>query len=191
MRGSKDDPGEQVPQSRARGVALRAWDVAFLLVACGAMVAIAALGVGSYRAAHDLERLKRNAEHVAGRLEAIAAARPAGLADPPACARQPRAPDAAGWGACLAAIRGAPDIAAISNGFAPGNAAFGKACSTDDPAARGTIVFEKGTEWFSAGSTGTSFAPIAEDEAIDREVVLRVRVCGRWGEPVSVREVRF
>jgi hypothetical protein len=182
---------EAVASQRARGIAIRSWDVAFLVLAVATLAGIAALGVGSYRAAHDLEQLKRNAEHVVARLEAIAATRGTAAADPAACARHAPGATPAGWSACLSAIRSEPDIAAFANGFVAGNQAFGKACSTEDPAARGTIVFEKGTEWFSAGTTGTSFAPVADEEAIDRELVLRVRVCGRWGEPVTVREVRF
>ncbi len=175
----------------ARGISLRPWDFAFLAITLATLVSIAALGVGSYRSAHDLELVKRHAESVAGRLEAIASGRAGASADPPACARQVANNASGGWAACLSAIRSAPDISALKNGLVPSNQPFGKACSTEDPATRGTIVLERGTEWFSAGTTGTSFAPAGDDDPIDREVVLRVRVCDRWGAPVTVREVKF
>lgn len=182
-------PEGDVPRA-TRGMALRAWDVAFLLLVLASLGGIVWLGIGSYRAAHDLERLKRNAEHFADRLAAIGAIR-VGAVDPAACARTSLAAGARTWGECFAAIRGSPDVAAIANHFVPSNPSFARSCSTDDPEARGAIVVEKGTEWLSAGSTGTSYAQLGDTDAIDREILLRVRVCGRWGEPVTVREVRF
>ena len=174
----------------ARGLALRAWDTAFLVGVLASLAGIVWLGIGSYRAAHDLERLKRNAEHLADRLTAIGAMR-SGSVDPKACARKSDAATVATWGECFAAIRGTPDIAAIANHFAPASPSFARSCSTEDAQVRGAIVVEKGNEWFSAGSMGTSYAQFGDDDAIDREILLRVRVCGRWGEPVTVREVRF
>lgn len=182
-------PEGDVPRA-TRGMILRAWDVAFLLLVLASLAGIVWLGIGSYRAAHELERLKRNAEHFADRLAAIGANRGVPV-DPEACMRTSQATGTRTWGECFAAIRGSPDIAAIANHFVPSNPSFARSCSTDDPEVRGAIVVEKGTEWFSAGSTGTSYAQLGDMEAIDREILLRVRVCGRWGEPVTVREVRF
>ena len=182
-------PEGDVPQA-ARGMMLRAWDVAFLVLVLASLAGIVWLGIGSYRAAHDLERLKRNAEHFADRLAAIGAIR-VGPVDPEACSRKSESVSAATWGECFVAIRRTPDIAVIANHFVPSNPSFARSCSTEDPEVRGAIVVEKGNEWFSAGSAGTSYGPLGDAEAIDKEMLLRVRVCGRWGEPVTVREVRF
>jgi hypothetical protein len=187
---ARRDEGGAPRGAGAVGVALRAWDTAFLGLILVVLACVGFLGFGSYRSAHDLEKLKRNAEQVAGRLAAVGATR-AGAADPGACARKGRAEGGAAWGECFAAIREAPDVAAIANVLVPSNPPFARACSTADPAARGAIVFEKGAEWFSAGSTGTTYGPLGEADEIDREVLLRVRVCGRWGEPITVRDVRF
>ncbi|MFM8989362.1 MAG: hypothetical protein ACKOUS_06885 [Alphaproteobacteria bacterium] len=174
----------------AAKLSLRPWDVAFIAVVASMLVGIAILGVASYRAAHDLEKLKRGAELVASRLATLGAARAAG-SEQGACARLPRGSGGGNWGECFAVLRQAPDISAIANVFVPDNPVFAKACSTDEPGARGTIVVEKGTEWFSAGTSGTTYAPLADGEELDKEIPLRVRVCGRWGEPVTVREARF
>ena len=154
------------------------------------LACIALLARNIFAAAHHLESAKRNAELVARELADLGAKRKAGDAGIAQCQVSEDRSAKLTWGPCWEEIKKLPEIARLVNAMEASNPVFGSSCDgTDD--AIGRIVIDKGTPWFSAGNTGTTFAPSDSEDTIVTETPMRIQVCNRWGEPVKVQEIKF
>jgi hypothetical protein len=174
------------PSSQRRDVG--AW--VFVATVVFSLIGIALLARNIFAAAQHLESAKRNAETVARELGEIGAKRKAGDAGIEQCQMREERGGKLTWGPCWAELQKRPDIARLVNAMEAVNPVFGSSCDgTDD--AIGRIVIDKGTPWFSAGNTGTTFAPSDSEDSIVGETPLRIQVCNRWGEPVKVQEIKF
>ena len=154
------------------------------------LVGIAVLARNIFAAAQHLESAKRNAELVARDLADIGAKRKAGQSGVAECELREENGGKLTWGPCWEAIQKRPGIAELVNAMEAGNPVFGASCDGTDEAI-GRITIDKGTPWFSAGSTGTTFAPSDSEDSIAAETPFRIQVCNRWGEPVKVQEIKF
>lgn len=154
------------------------------------LVCIALLARNIFAAAQHLESAKRNAELVVRELTDIGVKRKVGDSGIAQCQLSETAGGKLTWGPCWEEIQKRPEIARLVNAMEAGNPVFGSSCDgTDD--AIGRIIIDKGTPWFSAGNTGTTFAPSDSEDSIVTETPLRIQVCNRWGEPVKVQEIKF
>ena len=164
--------------------------IVFLATVFFSLIGIAVLALNIFAAAHHLELAKRNAESVARTLTEIGLKRKAGAAELPRC--HLRAEDAGKltWGPCWEEITKSPEIAKLVNPLQAENDVFGPPCDGSEESI-GRITIEKGTPWFSAGNTGTTFAASDSEDSIATETPLRVQVCNRWGEAVKVQEIKF
>ncbi len=154
------------------------------------LIGIAVLARNIFAAAQHLESAKRNAETVARDLAEVGAKRKIGESGIAQCELSAESAGKLTWGPCWEEIRKRPDIARLVNAMEAGNAVFGGSCDGADDAI-GRISIDKGTPWFSAGNTGTTFAPSDSEDSIATETPLRIQVCNRWGEPVKVQEIKF
>jgi len=175
------------PQS-SRGRDYGAW--IFVATVIFSLIGIAVLARNIFAAAQHLETAKRNAETVARDLAEIGAKRKAGQSEIAECELREENAGKLTWGPCWEAIQKRPEIAKLVNAMEAGNPVFGVSCDGTDEAI-GRIVIDKGTPWFSAGNTGTTFAPSDSEDSIVTETPLRIQVCNRWGEPVKVQEIKF
>lgn len=162
----------------------------FVITVVLSLTAIAALARNIFSAAQHLETAKRNAETVARVLTDLGVKRKAGQADVAACQTSAEDPSKLAWGPCWDGIAKLPDIAKLSNALQAENPIFGPPCDGSEESI-GRIAIEKGTSWFSAGSTGITFAASDSEDSILTEIPLRVQVCNRWGEAVKVQEIKF
>jgi hypothetical protein len=170
-----------------RGKDFGAW--IFMATVILSIAVIAVLARNIFAAAHQLEQTKRNAEMVVRTLADMGATRKAGKTEIVACRLSEDAAKST-WGPCWSEILQGPDMSRLANVMQPANAVFGASCDGSEEAI-GRIIIEKGTPWFSAGNTGTTYAPSDREDSIAAETPLRVQVCNRWSEPVKVQEIKF
>ena len=164
--------------------------IIFLVTVIICLISIAFLARNIFAAAHHLELAKRNAESVARTLADIGAKRKAGQSELPHCQLREEDGGKLVWGPCWDDIAKTSEIAKLTNALQPENAVFGPPCDGAEESI-GRITLEKGTPWFSAGSTGVTFAASDSEDSIVSETPLRVQVCNRWGEAVKVQEIKF
>ena len=164
--------------------------IVFLATVVISLISIAFLALNIFAAAHHLELAKRNAETVAKVLADVGVKRKAGQPEVGEC--HLRAEDAGklSWGPCWDAIAKLPEIAKLTNPLQHENDVFGPPCDGSEESI-GRITLEKGTPWFSAGTTGVTYAASDSEDSIVTETPLRVQVCNRWGEAVKVQEIKF
>ena len=164
--------------------------IVFLATIVISLISIAFLALNIFAAAHHLELAKRNAESVAKVLADVGLKRKAGQPEVAEC--HLRAEDAGKltWGPCWDAIAKLPEIAKLTNPLQSENDVFGPPCDGSEESI-GRITLEKGTPWFSAGTTGVTYAASDSEDSIATETPLRVQVCNRWGEAVKVQEIKF
>jgi hypothetical protein len=188
-----DHPDQTLaPSNSAKSkLKLRKSDWSFVTLVGMVECLIFVLAINSYFVAHELELLKHDAEAVAAQIEAIGKERADGASRIANCSRSGGAGEASSWSACWGSITALNQIAALKNPFNAENETFAASCDQADPKTVGTIVVEKGLEWFSAGTTGTYYSPFTGDEAIEKELPIRVKACGRWSESYTVREIKF
>jgi len=175
------------PQS-SRGRDYGAW--IFVATVIFSLIGIAVLARNIFAAAQHLETAKRNAETVARDLAEIGAKRKTSQSDVAECELREENAGKLTWGPCWEAIQKRPEIAKLVNAMEAGNPVFGVSCDGTDEAI-GRVIIDKGTPWFSAGNTGTTFAPSDSEDSIVTETPFRIQVCNRWGEPVKVQEIKF
>jgi len=164
--------------------------IIFMVTVVLSLITIASLARNIFAAAQHLEAAKRNAEAVARDLAEIGVKRKAGQSDIVQCELREDNGGKLTWGPCWEEIRKRPEIAKLVNTMEAANGVFGVSCDGSEEAI-GRIAIDKGTPWFSAGSTGTTFAPSDSEDSIATETPLRIQVCSRWGEPVKVQEIKF
>ena len=162
----------------------------FVATVIFSLIGIAVLARNIFAAAHHLETAKRSAETVARDLADMGVKRKASQSGVAECELREENGGKLAWGPCWEAIKKRPEIADLVNAMEPGNPVFGASCDGTDEAI-GRITIDKGTPWFSAGNTGTTFAPSDAEDSIATETPLRIQVCNRWGEPVKVQEIKF
>ncbi len=164
--------------------------IVFLATVVFSLIGIAVLALNIFAAAHHLELAKRNAESVARTLAEIGLKRKAGAVELQRCHLREEDAGKLTWGPCWDEIVKTPEISKLVNALQSENAVFGPPCDGSDESI-GRITIEKGTPWFSAGNTGTTFAASDSEDSIAAETPLRVQVCNRWGEAVKVQEIKF
>ena len=162
----------------------------FMATVIFSLIGIAVLARNIFAAAHHLEMAKRNAELVARTLADVGVQRKQNKSEIVACQSRPDDAAKVTWGPCWDAIAQGPELSRLINVMEPTNPIYGATCDGSDEAI-GRIIIDKGTPWFSAGNTGTTFAPSDSEDSIAMETPLRIQVCNRWGEPVKVQEIKF
>jgi hypothetical protein len=162
----------------------------FVATVIFSLIGIAVLARNIFAAAHHLETAKRSAETVARDLAEMGVKRKASQSGVAECELREENAGKLTWGPCWEAIQKRPEIAGLVNAMEAGNPVFGPSCDGSEEAI-GRITIDKGTPWFSAGNTGTTFAPSDSEDSIVTETPLRIQVCNRWGEPVKVQELKF
>jgi len=178
---------DSAPHS-SQGRDIGAW--IFMATVIFSLIGIGVLARNIFAAAQHLETAKRNAETVARDLAEVGAKRKSGESGIAQCQASDENGGKVTWGACWEEVRKRPDLARLVNAMEAGNPVFGASCDGTDEAI-GRITIDKGTPWFSAGNTGTTFAPSDSEDSIAAETPLRIQVCNRWGEPVKVQEIKF
>jgi hypothetical protein len=181
------DHQEPAPQSHRL---LDTGAIIFLVTVVISLISIAFLALNIFAAAHHLELAKRNAETVARVLTDVGLKRKAGQPEVAECHLRPEDAGKLTWGPCWEAIAKLPEIAKMANPLQSENDVFGPPCDGSDESI-GRITIEKGTPWFSAGTTGVTYAASDGEDSIVTETPLRVQVCNRWGEAVKVQEIKF
>jgi len=164
--------------------------IIFVVTVVVSLMSIAFLARNIFAAAQHLESAKRNAEAVSRDLAEIGVKRKAGQSGIAECELREDNGGKLTWGPCWEEIKKRPEIAKLVNPMESANGVFGASCDGSQEAI-GRIAIDKGTPWFSAGSTGTTFAPSDSEDSIATETPLRIQVCSRWGEPVKVQEIKF
>jgi hypothetical protein len=172
-------------------------DIIFICTLLVVTLTVIAVGTRTVSNALELEDVKRRAEQLASRFEEIAAKRKAGTDIEPAQCSNKEIDGEDGtkilptWSDCLTAILAAPPFSEWKNILNPDNDTFGPACDRTDEKTQGLIIVEKGTPWFSAGSTGTYYGAFDGPETLQKEILGRVSLCDRWSNLIKVREVKF
>ena len=164
--------------------------IIFVVTVVVSLITIGFLARNIFAAAQHLESAKRNAEAVSRDLAEIGVKRKAGQSGIAECELREENGGKLTWGPCWEEIKKRPEIAKLVNPMESANGVFGASCDGSQEAI-GRIAIDKGTPWFSAGSTGTTFAPSDSEDSIATETPLRIQVCSRWGEPVKVQEIKF
>ena len=164
--------------------------IIFMVTVVLSLITIASLARNIFAAAQHLESAKRNAEAVSRDLAEIGVKRKAGQSGIAECELREENGGKLTWGPCWEEIKKRPEIAKLVNPMESANGVFGVSCDGSQEAI-GRIAIDTGTPWFSAGSTGTTFAPSDSEDSIATETPLRIQVCSRWGEPVKVQEIKF
>jgi len=164
--------------------------IIFMVTVVVSLITIGSLARNIFAAAQHLESAKRNAEAVSRDLAEIGVKRKAGQSGIAECELREENGGKLTWGPCWEEIKKRPEIAKLVNPMESANGVFGASCDGSQEAI-GRIAIDKGTPWFSAGSTGTTFAPSDSEDSIATETPLRIQVCSRWGEPVKVQEIKF
>jgi len=164
--------------------------IIFMVTVVVSLITIGSLARNIFAAAQHLESAKRNAEAVSRDLAEIGVKRKAGQSGIAECELREENGGKLTWGPCWEEIKKRPEIAKLVNPMEAANGVFGASCDGSQEAI-GRIAIDKGTPWFSAGSTGTTFAPSDSEDSIATETPLRIQVCSRWGEPVKVQEIKF
>jgi hypothetical protein len=162
-------------------------------------VTLVVIGVGTRTVSNalELEDVKRRAEQLASRFEEIAAKRKAGEEIAPIQCSNKEIDAADGsktlptWSDCLSAVLAAEPFSEWKNILNPDNETFGPSCDRTDEKTQGLIIIEKGTPWFSAGSTGTYYGAFDGPETLQKELLGRVSLCDRWSNLIKVREIKF
>lgn len=78
----------------------------------------------------------------------------------------------------------------FQNVLKPGAPVFAQACELATPQTLGAIVMEKGTPKV-VDPTSLSYEPLADDQALDGALKLRVTVCGRLFSKMVMAELTF
>jgi len=164
--------------------------IIFVALVAFSLISIAFLARNIFAAAQHLETVKRNGETVSHLLSDIGVKRKVGKSDLSRCQKNNGATENLTWGPCWADISGLPEIVQLVNPLEAINGVFGISCDGSDESI-GRIVIERGTPWFSAGTTGVTYAASDVGDVISSEVPMRVQVCNRWGEGIKVLEFKF
>jgi hypothetical protein len=172
-------------------------DIIFILTLIAVTLVVIGVGTRTVSNALELEDVKRRAEQLASRFEEIAAKRKAGEEiTPEQCSnKEIDGPDGTKvlptWSDCFNAVTGAEPFSEWKNILNPDNDTYGPACDRTDEKTQGLIIIEKGTPWFSAGSTGTYYGAFDGPETLQKEILGRVSLCDRWSNLIRVREIKF
>ena len=164
--------------------------IIFVALVVFSLISIAFLARNIFSAAQHLETVKRNGEAVSHLLSDIGVKRKLGKSDLSRCEKNTATIENLTWGPCWADIVRLPEILQLVNPLEPINGVFGISCDGSDESI-GRIVIERGTPWFSAGTTGVTYAASGVGDVISSEVPMRVQVCNRWGEGIKILEFKF
>ena len=162
----------------------------FVAIVMFSLISIGRLAGNIFAAAQHLETAKRNGEMISHLLMEIGSKRKNENSGLIVCQRSKAPNDKLTWGPCWEEISKLPEVLRLVNPIELNNDVFGSACDGSDESI-GRIVIERGTPWFSAGTTGVTYAASDVGDIISSEVPMRVQVCNRWGEGVKVLEFKF
>lgn len=166
----------------------RLLDAIFLVIVVCVVVVVVHLGYTTYKEASQTEATKRNAEAIQKWLEETGQARAEGKPVAiEACAK------AAGktWAACLEALTapGGP-FADLKNVAEEDGLVFAKKCDREQLNTHGAILFEKGTPKIMDPSSYT-FGGFEDGDSIEKDVQMKVLVCGRGFSVIKIAELKF
>jgi hypothetical protein len=162
-------------------------DGIFVVIALVVGVMVSHLGYTTYKEGVKTEATKAHGEALAAWLEQHGAARAEGKAgDVAAC----DAKDAT-WKDCAAALQvaGAP-FEGLSNVAEKEGKLFSVTCDHNDPETHGALILEKGVPKAPPNS-GFDYAPLADSEALNAPLPMRVSICGRAFSLIRIKEVLF
>ena len=162
----------------------------FIAIVIFSLISIGLLARNIFAAAQHLETAKRNGEMISNLLAEIGSKRKNDKSDLSLCLKDLKSIDKLTWGPCWDEIANLSEVARLVNPIEHNNGVFGSVCDGSDESI-GRIVIERGTPWFSAGTTGVTYAASDVGDVISSEVPMRVQVCNRWGEGIKVLEFKF
>ena len=167
-----------------RGVmrTMRPVDYIFILVLCGITVSVTALGVHAVQEVLRMEEVKKEAEDLVQWFKTTADERKNANFAPAACSKAATTV----WKDCLAALldEGGP-LHGKTNAFVPGRALVSKKCDQQDIDTIGTIIVEKGA--IPPGSSSYAYTAFDGTEPVNKDMVLRIIVCGRGFHLIKVQ----
>lgn len=157
-------------------------DYAFILFLCAITGSVLALGIHSVREVLRIEDVKKEAEDLVQWFKTTAENRKTADFAPSSCNKA----STAVWKDCLAALtaEGGP-LHGKTNAFEPGRSVMSRKCDQQDIDTIGTIIVEKGA--IPLGSSSYSYTPFDGTEPMNKDMILRVLVCGRGFHLIKVQ----
>jgi hypothetical protein len=157
-------------------------DFAFIIFLGGITVSVFALGYQAVREVLRIEEVKKEAEEVGQWFKATADQRKNSDFKPEACQKS----DGHFWKDCVAALtaEGGP-LHNKSNPFQANRKLISKKCGQHDTDTIGTIIIDKGA--IPAGSSSYSYTAFDGTEAMNKDLILRIMVCGRGFHLIKVQ----
>lgn len=157
-------------------------DYVFVLFLCGVTISVFSLGFHAVREVLRMEEVKKDAEELTQWFKTTAEDRKNPDFSPAACGKT----GSAMWKDCLAALLadGGP-LAGKTNGFEPDRAMMSRKCDQQDTETIGTIVIEKGA--IPVGSSSYAYTAFDGTEPVNKDMVLRILVCGRGFHLIKVQ----
>lgn len=157
-------------------------DYVFILFLCGVTASVIALSVHAVSEVLRMEEVKKDAEDLVQWFKTTAEDRKNPAFAPAACGKA----GTTVWKECHAALlaEGGP-LHGKANGFEPGRALTSKKCDQQDIETIGTIIVEKGA--IAPGSSSYSYTAFDGSEPLNKDMVLRVLVCGRGFHLIKVQ----
>ena len=157
-------------------------DFVFIIFLGGITVSVFALGYHAVREVLRIEEVKKEAEDVTQWFKATADQRKNADFKPEACQKA----DGRVWKDCVAALTAAGGpLHDKVNPFEAGRKLISKKCDQNDTDTIGTIIIDKGA--IPPGSSSYSYTPFDGTEPMNKDLTLRVIVCGRGFHLIKVQ----
>lgn len=179
---------------------LVAGDLVFLCLLVLAWAAVGLSGSFAYQQGARLESAKDNGqtflrwvENLSAQLQKGQTLAPDGCVAASVPASDGSSTDSADrriWAVCRQALLGQGGaLSGLVNPFNSQHPVLGAKCERKQPSARGIVVVEKGTPSAPGLPPSTAWAPLPDEEPLQRGLMLRVQVCDGGGYPIRIAEV--
>ena len=176
-------------------------DIVFLIFLGFVLVAVAILGVFNFKEGLHVEQAKHNGEAWMAWLAEASPQRMGENFEPKECAGGVK-PDKAAegategkklgtWGACLAYLQSKSELKDLVNSFFDKPLHIVEKCDKNDLSTRGAISFHNLVTTPAGSAVPLVVNPLAEADAIDAKLQIRITVCDKGGYPIKVGEVEF
>ena len=179
---------------------LVAGDLVFLCLLVLAWAAVGLSGSFAYQQGARLESAKDNGQSFLRWTESLSAHLQKGqplapdvctaAAVPTSDAPSTDSADRLSWALCRQVLLGQGGaLSGLVNPFNSQHPVLGAKCERKQPSARGIVVVEKGTPSAPGLPPSTAWAPLPDEEPLQRGLMLRVQVCDGGGYPIRIAEV--
>ncbi len=175
-------------------------DIVFLIFLGLMLVAVTVLGTFNFKEGQHVEDAKHNGEAWMAWLADAGKGRMEEGFEPKACAGGIKpvkaaegsdAKSAGTWGACLAYLQNESELKNLVNSFFNKPVHVVEKCDKADLSTRGAISFNNLVATPPGSAVPMVVNPLAEADAIDSKMQIRITVCDKGGYAVKVGEVEF